>query len=334
MGAQGNGGIGWCDFTFNPWVGCLKVSPACAHCYAESLDHRWGNDRWGADKQRGVTSESHWQQPRAWNRKAQRDVKRYRVFCGSMCDVMEDRPDLYAVRERLFRLIGDTRNIDWLLLTKRPDNFARFLPWGDNTRMFGAASGPWPNVWLGTTVENQEYADKRIPHLLSTPAAVRFVSYEPALGPINFDEFMWLYDESGRTRRRMPLGGWDCPQPLGWVIAGGESGPGARPSHLDWFRSARDQCAAAGTPFYFKQHGEWVALPVNQIPVDGGDFKLVSIDERKPFSSGFFNQSHALHSMLTNPFYGWQLPVVKVGKKAAGRLLDGVEHSEFPEVSE
>lgn len=203
-------------YTFNPWWGCVKVSPGCAHCYAEAFDRRThGTERhtdargvvrephWGNDAPRRFFGDAHWRQPIAWNRAAEKAGERRRVFCASMADVFEDRPDLVAPRARLFALIDATPTLDWLLLSKRPENIGRLLveaaDWGKaNTsldhialREWGQGHGqPFPNVWLGTTVENQEQADLRIPLLLQVPAAVRFLSVEPMLGPVDLSP--WL----------------------------------------------------------------------------------------------------------------------------------------------
>lgn len=198
--------ISWCDHTFNPWIGCAKVSPACTNCYAEvSTPARTARARglelWGPKAERRVTSDTNWREPLRWNRAAERNGRRSRVFCASLADVFEDRPNpmpgfhyddvLRKARARLWRLIFETPHLDWLLLTKRPENADRLATqaWGDE---WGYAThddvpvGPWlSNVWLGTTVEDQRRADERIPHLLATPAAVRFLSCEPLLGPVD-----------------------------------------------------------------------------------------------------------------------------------------------------
>lgn len=242
MGA--NSGIEWTDHTFNPWWGCLKVSPACDHCYAESFAARvgfsltgsqfpiWG----GGDTKRRFFGDAHWDEPLKWNREAERLGVRHRVFCASMSDVMEDRRSLDVHRMRLYSLIQRTPNLDWLLLTKRPQNFRRLLPpaWVET---------PEPNVWLMTTVEAQPYT-WRVTELLRVPAVVHGISYEPALGPLD------LY----HIRERESL---NPLHQLNWVIAGGETGSGSRAPDMEWFRSMRDQCAAAGIAFLFKQWGEF-----------------------------------------------------------------------------
>lgn len=288
--------IEWTDHTFNPWWGCAKVSPGCNHCYAEGVADRWGHDVWGVKADRRFFGDKHWAEPEKWNRQAQQAGVRARVFSGSMCDVFEDRADLDEHRARLTDLIDRTPNLDWLLLTKRPENVKRLALWGDS----------WPtNVWLGTSVEDQRRADERIPHLLDVPAKVRFLSCEPLLGPVDLskwlctcghaDDFGVDHDDDCPWSRRLPH--------LSWVIVGGESGAGARPMHPRWARSLRDECVQAGVPFFFKQWGEWV--PYSCVP-DG-----VTFEGREETLSG-------------------QEYCIRVGKKAAGRQLDGRTWDEYP----
>ena len=224
--------IAWTDSTFNPWRGCVKVSDGCKHCYAEGWAKRTGKPIWGKDAAREHASETYWKQPVKWNAEAAKIGKPFRVFCSSLADVCEDRDDLLEPRARLMRLIEDTPNLTWLLVTKRPENFLRFF----GRRWFTG----WPNnVWAMTTAENQEQADKRLPHLMKVPTVVRGVSYEPALGPVDF--MPWILP------RATPM--------IDWIIAGGESGYGARSFHLDWARNVRDQCRGAGVAFFMKQAG-------------------------------------------------------------------------------
>lgn len=240
--------IEWAEKTFNPWIGCTKVSPACDNCYAERMDKRWGNDRWVPGAKRTRTSQANWKKPVKWNRDAAEQGVRYRVFCASLADVFDNKvPDEW--RADLWSLIAETPNLDWLLLTKRPQNIAKMLPddWGDG----------YPNVWLGTTAENQEEADRRIPHLLAVPAIVRFLSCEPLLGPVYLTRI--AHENKQPDHYYNALDGYviDGSQSevgrIHWVIAGGESGPGFRSADPDWFRSLRDQCADADVPFLFKQ---------------------------------------------------------------------------------
>jgi protein gp37 len=250
-----NSKIEWTDHTFNPWIGCVNVSPGCDHCYAEALSKRTGLAQWGKDTERHRTSTNYWKQPLKWELAASRMGARARVFCASLADVMEDRRDLDAVRSDLRALIESTPSLDWLLLTKRPQNFARLLPcaWLKN---------PQPNVWVMTTVESPEYF-WRIAELTSVPAVVHGLSIEPLLAPMP-------------TLQEHLVG-------ISWVIVGGESGPKARPMEAAWVRSIRDACQLTGTAFHFKQWGE-------------------------------YSQN-----------------LVRIGKKSAGRLLDGREWNELPE---
>ena len=212
----------------------MRVSPACEHCYAEAWAKRLGKDVWGVKKTRRFFGDAHWREPEKWNRVASETGRRARVFCASMADVFELRAELDPQRKRLWSLIRDTPYLDWLLLTKRPENVARMAPW----------RGDWPsNVWLGTTVENQEYAERRLPSLLAAPAAIHFVSCEPLLGALDLRP--WLR-RAQSTRAA-----------IDWVIVGGESGGGARRMDPVWARSLRDQCVDTRVPFHFKQWGVW-----------------------------------------------------------------------------
>lgn len=258
-----NSKIEWTDATFNPWVGCTKLSPACDNCYAETWARRTGHpELWQGERRR--TSAAYWQQPLKWNRRAEADGRRLRVFCASLADVFDNQvPERW--RDDLWHRIEQTPHLDWLLLTKRPQNVAKMLPdprigvkpWGNG----------WPNVWLGTTAENQEEADRRIPLLLQTPAAARFVSAEPLLGPIDLRRWVGGPDEDGNCLRCGCL--WDdaseeheCPPGFGgrldWIIVGGESGPNARELEIEWVRNLVQQCARAKVPCFLKQLGQKV----------------------------------------------------------------------------
>lgn len=224
-----NSNIEWTHHTFNPWEGCTKVSPACDNCYAAERDRRYHQgSNWGKDASRLHHVDSYWRGPCKWNREAESARERRRVFCGSLCDVMEDRRDLEPLRIRLYSLIEETPWLDWLLLTKRPQNFRRFLPatW---------LARPKVNVWVMTTVESPEFY-WRIETLRNVPAVVRGLSVEPLLAPIGADVAGHL-------------------DGVHWVIVGGESGPGARPMQPEWVRQVRDTCVQSGTAFFFKQWG-------------------------------------------------------------------------------
>lgn len=229
-----NSKIGWTHHTFNPWWGCQRVSPGCENCYAEELDARFHQDpHWGPKAPRKAMSEKYWNDPLRWQRQAAKAMTRYRVFCASMADVFEDRDDLSDRRHRLFRLIQATQNLDWLLLTKRPENIMRLSE--PAYRGHDPEVHTWPaNIWLGTTVEGQAYTH-RIDTLRAVPAAIRFLSIEPMLGPIKLPS----------------LDGID------WVIIGGESGTKARPFPVDDARRlVRDiRFDAPHVKLFFKQLG-------------------------------------------------------------------------------
>lgn len=235
--------IQWTHHSWSPWIGCSKVSPGCAHCYAEELmDHRYGRAKWGKDGTRSVTSDSYWRQPLRWNREAMAAGERHRVF-PSLCDPFEDRPELVEPRARFFDLICRTPNLDWLVLTKRPENALRLMVQAG----LYATENPWlpspqPNLWIGVSVEDQQRADERIPILNEIPTRVRFISFEPLLGPI----------ETQPDPHNL-YGG------IHWAIIGGESGKGARPCDLVWIRSLRDQCSDASVACFIKQMGSrWI----------------------------------------------------------------------------
>lgn len=189
--------ISWTDHTFNPWWGCAKVSPACQHCYAETFSKRVGQSVWGVDAPRRFFGATHWAEPLKWNAAAAHAGIRQRVFCASMADVFEDRADVREARADLFALIEKTEHLDWLLLTKRPENIRALWPRG----FYEPGRDWWPNLWLGVTAETQEYFDRRVPLLMNVPAVVRFVSYEPALGPLTVRDWKidWLIAGGGNN---------------------------------------------------------------------------------------------------------------------------------------
>lgn len=239
--------ISWCHHTHNLAWGCVKVSDGCTNCYADTLSERYGFAIWGKHADRRRLSETYWKQPLKWEKRAAAAGVRERVFCSSMADVFENHPVINAEREKLWPLIAATPYLDWLLLTKRPGNIKRFAPYGD----------AWPeNVWLGVSVENQHWADVRIPKLLEIPAKVRFLSVEPMLGPVNLTRY--LSDFPSDPGVRLVGGGLSGSRyipGIDWVICGGESGPQHRPLNLAWARDLRDQCSAAGVAYWFKQIG-------------------------------------------------------------------------------
>jgi protein gp37 len=256
--------IEWCDYTFNPVEGCQRVSPGCVNCYAERKN-KWlhGGENWGPNSPRLKRSEAYWRQPLKWDLAAKDEqdganvenghppARRRKVFCASVADVFEDHPEWVEPRQHLFELIRHTPHLDWLLLTKRPENIMRLWPRHDHA--LGALPFPgdmpppgpthWPNVWLGTTAEDRERL-ARLDDLRRVPAEVRFVSFEP------------LLENLGDVNMRG----------IHWAICGGESGPGARQFDVEWARSLRDQCRNAGVAFFFKQLGARTRMAT-----DGGD---------------------------------------------------------------
>jgi protein gp37 len=349
MGA--NTHIEWCDHTFNPWMGCTKVSPACLHCYAEALSKRTGRGEYKRGVPRVRTSAANWKLPLKWNRdfegcwtspeRPEREFNAFgwrshrpRVFSASLADWLDEEVPIEWLADFL-RLVHDTPHLDWLLLTKRPENWKprllavmrRF----DNDSAFTLETLPpeyhlalnWvcgdapANVWIGATVEDHERRS-RVPELMKIPAKVRFLSVEPMLSRVDLCEFLniwWNQTEEKYVQ--------DAPSPIHWVICGGESGHGARPMVPDFARSLRDQCQAAGVAFHFKQWGEW--LPGEE-HYQGPEWK---------FQDGSLMDSHLFPDLNDNP-PGWEYEPLfttifrKVGKKVAGRLLDGVEHNGFP----
>jgi protein gp37 len=283
MGA--NSKIEWTHHTFNPWWGCVEMSPACDHCYARTFSKRLGYDIWGTDKPRRWASPSYWRQPLKWNLAAAKASERRRVFCASMADVFEKgSSDLDGQRSNLWALIESTPMLDWLLLTKRPENITRMVPtaWLETPRF---------NVWYGTTVEDNPRT-ARVDRLRQVPADVRFLSCEPLLDDI---------------APALSLEG------IHWVICGGESGRGARPMNPEWARGLRDTCEDAGIPFHFKQWGDW--FPRSQW--EDNPYLLLPDDcDLQPSASLVkYDDGEIMH---------------RVGKKAAGRLLDSFEWNELP----
>jgi protein gp37 len=271
--------IEWTDHTFNPWHGCARVSPGCEHCYAETFSKRVGHGKrlpmiWGVNAERKFVGNDTWAKPFKWNAKAAKEGVRRRVFCASMADVFEDRADLVDSRRRLMNVIEGTPALDWLLLTKRPQNVLRLWrsAWGNDE---------WPaNVWLGTTVEDQKRADERIPELLKIPARVRFLSCEPLLEEvkIRLSDYGSCFHE-GYEGRDDEADHRQCVSHLDWVIVGGESGGGARPFDLAWARSLVNQCKAANVACFVKQLG---ARAVDSDGIAGSNAKgLVQLRDHK-----------------------------------------------------
>lgn len=230
--------IAWCHGTVNFWWGCTKVSPGCQQCYAATLSKRYGYDEWGPGKPRRTIAGS-WKTVAQLVKRAKKEGQRLRVFTNSMSDFFDSEADP-KLRAWAWALIQDTAPwLDWLILTKRPENVMGMLPfeWGLG----------WPNVWLGVTAENQEYADVRVRQLMALPAAVRWVSYEPALGPVE----------------------WKWPG-IDWIVVGGESGHGARAFDIAWARSTVAYGSDTGCPIFVKQMGSRPirSLDMRDVPSD------------------------------------------------------------------
>lgn len=379
--------IEWCDMTLNPFIGCTKCSPGCDHCYAERFAARLARNPNTAFAYRHVIdAHGHWNgkvygQFIAWPRPAR---KGKRIFVGSMCDIFHENVKDYTLL-RMFAVLSLCRKHTFIFLTKRPERM-RSVFTEITTECFHevrqeaahiiSLESPtliqWPpsNFWLGVTVCNQQEADEKIPILLQTPAAKRFVSVEPMLGQVSIEKFLRGSYECGRLScgKRMsfrdlpemqctkcgfvgpddetwgdgdcavcPECGQDgccgaieaiCPDCghylvrdhpatpyIDWVICGGETGPGARPMHPEWVRFLRDQCKSANVPFFFKSWGEWTTEHHyhDGILHLGGSYEAAN-DISEPWPSCI-----AI------------VPVARVGKKRAGRLLDGREWNEIPE---
>ena len=302
--------IEWADKVWNPVTGCTKVSEGCRNCYAETMASRFWGDRKFTDV---MIHPERLEQPLRWK-------KPVRVFVNSMSDLFHDSVSDEFIA-KVFAVCRISENHKFLILTKRPNRMNTLLNYDEFYKLATywcevfVDNGPTikpniSNIWLGVSVENQKTADERIPLLLQTPAAVRFVSCEPLLGPVDLwkfatreETFGSMYDHRGSYGfiPGLPKEPIKYHEGIDWVIAGGESGKNARPMHPGWVRSIRDQCVDAGVPFFFKQWGEWTS----EFPQE----KDLSYT-KEAYENG-------------RVFY-------KVGKKSAGRLLDGREWNEFP----
>lgn len=279
--------IEWTDHSWNPWIGCCHVSPGCQYCYAErdfTRKPRWANT-WGPPQtsQRIKTSQANWRKPLTWNEWASAAGRRDKVFCASLCDVFEDNPQVEEWRFELWRLIEQTPSLDWLILTKRPENIEKMVLdewclWNwPNSRRFPT------NIWLGVSAENQDEFVWRWDVLESVAhhfyPSILFLSLEPLLGPIDLEiclTEMNLGDEEHDHWTRA----------VDWVIVGGESGPLARPMNPEWVRSIRDQCVEAEVPFHFKHWGDWW-LPMSEARRSGdGKQKMACVVERLDLLDG------------------------------------------------
>lgn len=334
--------IEWCDHTFNPWEGCTKVSPGCTNCYAESRNARFGGGtapNWGKGAPRRRTSPANWKLPEKWNQKVSEEIEealhcfgedryiappRPRVFCASLADWLDPEVPTEWLAD-LLDLIRRTPNLDWLLLTKRPELWRERMSAAQSHLFdFGcrnACGWLWDwikhkiapaNIWIGTTVENQAVADKRICSILEIPTEVRFLSCEPLLGELDLMHYLDPID-----------GGYIGKSFIDWVICGGESGSNARPMHPDWARSLREQCAEAGVPFLFKQWGEWA-------PGEYADRAQTKTERVASLIDGEWSFDAITPSYAQGMHADDEPDVWRLGKRQAGRHLDGREHNDFP----
>ena len=335
--------IEWCDATLNCWWGCTKVSDGCKFCYAEHLaDHRHHKGNWGPT---GIR-----QEVKSWrstlnkiSNRAKSEGRRLKVFCQSMSDTFEGAETMGGIasdnwklvrrlQDELLGAILEHQELDFLLLTKRPENVLDVVHRHDCATTKGY-NWQWPsNLWIGTSVEDQKTADERIPHLLEIPAAVRFLSCEPLLGPVDLfdvagtDCLDWDRDNYCKCGDGECSECWQSPSAstIHWLICGGESGPNARPMHPDWAKSLRDQCQSAGVPFFFKQWGEWAPGEIMG-------------PNRRSVPCANWNGSEWDYSVAyparPDDHCDDEPDVFRCGKKRAGRILDGSEWSQSPVVT-
>ena len=359
--------IEWTDSTWNVVRGCSRVSEGCRNCYAERqairqvgtaakpgpyfglVESTPAGPRWTGDVR---LVQDLLEQPLRWRRPR-------RIFVNAMSDLFHESISFDEI-DKVFAVMGLASRHTFQILTKRPERQLEYMKTlGRHSSVDGPAEaartmgldGEWayslsdagwtlPNVWVGVSIEDQKTADERIPLLLQTPAAVRWVSYEPALGPVDLREIE-LPAEFNITRSVPGLIDaltpdsearyWEAPTGLDWIVAGGESGPGARPSHPDWFRSVRDQCREAEVPFLFKQWGDWEPV-TPQYPPDDRDIEDAMAG--RSYRTICIERSGNIPVTETRVFHqpdlsGWIME--RVGKKAAGRQLDGKVHDEYPE---
>jgi protein gp37 len=327
--------IEWTDATWNPWLGCTRISPGCDNCYAAvSAPARTRHVIWGAKEARQETGPKNWNLPKTWNRAAPAFLaehgRRRRVFCASLADVFDNAVD-QALRLRALHLMAECTEIDWLVLTKRVGNVAGMVP------LTWMATGGWPaHIRIGATIVNQEEADRDIPKLLDLPAP-NFLSMEPLLGPVDLDKNLggtrWIAAQRGCGGATNGRHHHDdlCGHGIDWVIVGGESGNGARPMHPDWARSLREQCAGAYVPFLFKQWGSWT---VHEVDVEGG------VEPGMPMTfkgllhwTGIAWESPADDAMAGDVIRPGATLAMPADKKVAGRLLDGRTHDGYPKAT-
>ena len=276
--------IEWTHHTFNGWWGCIKVSPGCDNCYADVWANRMGHQVWGPHAERRILSDDHYRLPLKWNKLAHIADERHRVFCSSMADFFENNAQLTEPRQRILKLIDQTTQLDWQVLSKRPQNIRKHLPKDYDYP---------PNLWLGTSVEDQHAANTRIRYLLEHDrAAVRFLSCEPLLGPVDIRQYLVPNTKGAK---------------VDWVIIGGEAGGHSRPVNPVWIASLIKQCTKAGVAVFFKQFGDYV--PHQRVRDDGKRYKVITV-------------------FKTN---GDEILMARVGKKDAGNTILRQQWLQYPD---
>ncbi|TPQ24905.1 DUF5131 family protein [Methylomonas koyamae] len=344
-------GIEWTEATWNPVTGCAKVSQGCKHCYAERDWARMQHvPAYAGRKFTDVACHEdrlniplRWKKPRL-------------IFVNSMSDLFhESVPNEFI--DKVFAVMALAEHHTFQVLTKRPKRMRDYIRCGNGSCIrigirhaieemgfedIGAVNKELPNVWLGVSVEDQSTADERIPLLLQTPASVRWISAEPLLGPIDLYPALLPCPNSENSMMDPETGAYECcgkcdytgvssDMGIDWVVVGGESGPNARPMHPDWARSLRDQCSAADVPFLFKQWGEWAPRSSCYHTLSDG----ISFADLDPGATKWpcirLNENGSDGRMLENEDGGDSAYMQRVGKKLAGRLLEGIEHNGYPE---
>jgi protein gp37 len=329
--------ISWTDHTWNPWIGCTKVSPGCTNCYADRQNKRYGWTRgWGNGQERHITAASNWNEPSRWAKKARAAGRREKVFCASLADVFDHEAPISA-RQSLWQIIKSTSDIlDWQLVTKRPHRISPVMREDGLDPDYFLSN----RVWLITSTENQEWFDKRVPEVLKIPAVVHGISAEPLLGAIDARKYLRpnpcpvcngfpsipVPNEEGGYKPcptcLLSKNGQGYTNSLDWVIVGGESQSGARPMHPDWPRSLRGQCLEAGVPLFFKQWGEWIDV--------GRGTALSTLDSKNRIISFDGHSPEFAKDLRHDSDYRL---VTQIGTKISGSTLDGQEWKQFPKVA-
>jgi protein gp37 len=328
--------IEWTEETWNPLIGCSKISPGCKNCYAiQTAWIRQHNPKM-AERYSGVVEKTpggslNWTgKVNFVNEAIEKPLRKKKptmYFVNSMSDLFHEAVPFSVIHD-IFNTIAACPQHTFQILTKRPARMLEYVKWFQRGGRYPFDFGP--NVWMGVSVENQEAANERIPLLLQVPASVRFLSCEPLLGPVRLDQLsrvddnMTWFDDCLTGFKAHGAGGW-YDNKIDWVIVGGESGHGARPMHPDWARSLRDQCIKAGTSYFFKQWGAYTDVN-NILPMPMGDFA-------KNVKSGKWvgvDKTGAVVSHVSGPNNA--VLMAKVGKNEAGRQIDGREWNEFPSV--